>query len=242
MADSDAAPLVVFDLDGTLVDTAADLLGTLNVLLRREGLAAIPRSEVGMLVGAGARAMIERGLAVNGVAADGLRLDRLMADFLDHYGANIAAESRPYPGVLDALARFAAEGWRFAVCTNKHEGLSRRLLAELNLADRFAAVCGGDTFPVRKPDPAHLLGTVAAAGGRPGRAVMVGDSRADVEAARNAGIPVVAVGFGYTDRPIAEYGPDALIDHYDDLWSAVERVTRHWQETPRRPRAETAAA
>lgn len=224
MSDSPRPPLLVFDLDGTLVDTAADLMATLNALLRREGLSPLPMTAVGSLVGQGARAMLERGLRANGVEPGTEALNRLFDDFLQHYGANIAAESRPFPGVLDAMDRFAAAGWRLAVCTNKMESLSRRLIDELGLADRFAAICGGDTFTVRKPEAAHLIGTIAEAGGDPHRAVMVGDSRADILAAQNAGIPCVAVTFGYTDEPVATYAPDVIIDRFDDLWDAVHRV------------------
>ncbi len=226
MPSSDPQPLLVFDLDGTLVDTARDLMGTLNELMRREGLATLPLSDVGTFVGAGAMAMIERGLRANGVEPEAAQTKRLFADFLDHYGANIARESRPYPGVLAALDRFEAAGWGFAVCTNKVEVLSRRLMDELGLAPRFRAICGGDTFPTRKPDPRHLIATIEQAGGTPARTVMVGDSRSDIDAAKGAGVPVVAVTFGYTDVPVRELGPDLVIDHFDDLWDAVARLGR----------------
>jgi phosphoglycolate phosphatase len=217
-------PLLVFDLDGTLVDTAADLMATLNALLVREGHRPLPFSAVGSLVGQGARVMLERGLRANGVEVEEAVLARLFDDFLEHYGANIAAESRPFPGVLDAMDRFAAAGWRMAVCTNKMESLSRRLIGELGLTDRFHAICGGDTFTVRKPDPAHLIGTIAMAGGDPRRSVMIGDSRADILAARNAGVPVVAVTFGYSDVPVADFAPDRIIDDFAALWEAVHGV------------------
>lgn len=219
-------PLLVLDLDGTLVDTAGDLIATLNVVLQGEGLKPVAREDAGHLLGAGARAMIERGFQLNGVPLDERTLDRLFAKYIPLYTESIAVHSRPFPGVLEALDRFAAEGWRLAVCTNKLESLSLRLLDELGLTSRFAAVCGGDTFSVRKPEAAHLLGTVARAGGDPAKAVMVGDSRTDIDAARNAGLPVVAVTFGYTDRPVVEYAPDAVIDHFDLLYDAVIRLER----------------
>lgn len=215
------APLLVLDLDGTLVDTAEDLIATLNVVLTAEGLRPMTRADAGSLLGAGARAMIERGFRLNGAPLDTPKLDRLFADYLPLYSERIAEESRPFPGCVAALDRFAAAGWKLAVCTNKLEGLSRRLLDELALTSRFAAICGGDTFPVRKPDAGHLLGTIALAGGDPGRTVMVGDSATDVNAAKNARVPVVGVTFGYTDAPVATYDPDAVIDHFDDLWDAV---------------------
>ena len=219
------APLLVLDLDGTLVDTAADLIATLNVVLAAEGVRSMSRADAGSLLGAGARAMIERGFRLAGEPLDTPTLDRLFATYLPLYEARIAEESRPFPGAVAALDRFAGAGWKLAVCTNKLEGLSRRLLDELALGSRFAAICGGDTFPVRKPDAGHLIGTIALAGGDPARTVMVGDSGTDVNAARNAGVPVVGVTFGYTDAPVASYGPDAVIDHFDDLWDAIIAVT-----------------
>lgn len=218
-------PLLVFDLDGTLVDTADDLIATLNRILSDEGLATMTRADAGSLLGAGVRAMIERGFALDGTPLDAATLDRLFDRFIPLYADTIAVHSRPFDGVVAALDRFQAAGWRLAVCTNKLEGLSRRLLAELGLVERFAAVCGGDTFPVRKPDAAHLLGTIARAGGSRERAVMVGDSRTDIDAARNAEVPVVAVTFGYTDTPVTELGPDAVIDRFDQLFEAVAAVT-----------------
>ena len=218
------APLLVLDLDGTLVDTAEDLIATLNRILTGEGLTPVTRADAGALLGAGAKAMIERGYRLNEVELDTATLDRLFTSFIPLYGQAIAVHSRPFPGAVAALDRFQAAGWRLAICTNKLEGLSRRLLDELGLTSRFAAICGGDTFPVRKPEAAHLLGTIAAAGCRAERAVMVGDSATDINAARNAGVPVVAVTFGYTDRPVAEYAPDKVIDHFDLLFDAVGEV------------------
>jgi phosphoglycolate phosphatase len=215
------APLVVFDLDGTLVDTAEDLIATLNEILTGEGIRAMTRDDAGALLGAGAKAMIARGFALVGEPLAAERLDLLFDRFLPIYRANIAVRSRPFPGAVAALDRFEAAGFRLAVCTNKLEDLSRRLLAELDLLDRFAAVCGGDTFPVRKPEAAHLIGTIERAGGAPARTVMVGDSGTDVKAARNAGVPVVGVTFGYTDRPVETYDPDAVVAHFDDLFAAV---------------------
>ena len=218
------APLLVLDLDGTLVDTAADLIATLNIVLAGEGLRPMTRDDAGALLGAGARAMIERGFRLADTPLDTTTLDRLFAAYIPLYEARIAAESRPFPGAVEALDRFAAAGWRLAVCTNKLERLSRRLLDELGLTPRFAAICGGDTFAVRKPDAGHLLGTVERAGGDPARTVMVGDSATDVNAAKNAGVPVVGVTFGYTDAPVASFAPDRVIDHFDELWTAVAAI------------------
>jgi phosphoglycolate phosphatase len=215
------SPLLVFDLDGTMVDTATDLIAALNDTMAADGLAPIPVTEVGHLVGSGGRVMIERGLKFHGIEPASRDIDDLQARFVTHYGRAMPGSSQPYPGLLAAMDRFAAAGWQFAVCTNKTEALARRLLDALALSGRFAAICGGDTFAVRKPEAGHLLGTIARAGGDAGAAIMVGDSRADIEAAKNGGVPVVAVTFGYSDKPVAEYEPDAVIDHFDGLWDAV---------------------
>ncbi len=214
-------PLLVLDLDGTLVDTADDLIATLNRILADEGIRTMTRADAGALLGAGARAMIARGFALAETPLAEDRLDTLFARFIPLYSEAIAVHSRPFPGAVAALDRFAAAGWGLAVCTNKLEGLSVRLLDELGLASRFAAICGGDTFPTRKPDAGHLLGTIDRAGGARETSVMVGDSGTDVNAARNAGVPVVGVTFGYTDRPVESYRPDAVVDRFDDLFEAV---------------------
>jgi phosphoglycolate phosphatase len=219
------APLLIFDLDGTLLDTAPDLLGALNVVLAGEGLAPVGRSAVGRNFGHGARALLIEGFRQAGrdVAVD--RLDALTTRFIEIYAGRLAEETRPYPGLLAALDRLEPFGIRFAVCTNKREKLARPLLAALGLLDRFVAIVGGDTLSVRKPHPDHILGTVAAASGDPLAAVMVGDSDADISASKGAGVPVVGVTFGYSPQPIAELSPDALIDHFDDLDAALARIS-----------------
>ncbi|MDR3376848.1 MAG: phosphoglycolate phosphatase [Ancalomicrobiaceae bacterium] len=219
-------PLLVFDLDGTIVDTAGDLITSLNLVMAEEGLPAIPHAAVSTIVGAGARAMIERGLAYLGEDPASRDVSDLMARFIVHYSRVMPVDSRPYPGLNATLDRFEAAGWRFAVCTNKPEALSFQLLGALGIAPRLAAICGGDTFPVRKPDARHLLGTIAAAGGDPANTIMVGDSHNDIDVARNAQVPVIAVSFGYADRPVEEFAPDAVIDRLDDLWDAVARLRR----------------
>jgi phosphoglycolate phosphatase len=218
------APILVFDLDGTLADTARDLIATLNVLLAREGLPQVAPEAARVLVGAGARALIERGFSANGAPPPPERVDPLVRDFLEHYEAHIADESVLFPGALAALDRFAGAGFRLAVCTNKPEPLARLLLEKLGAADRFAAICGRGTFPMHKPDPDVLHLTIEAAGGDPRRAVMVGDSRTDIDTAKAAGAPVVAVDFGYTDIPVAQLSPDRVISHFDELWAATEAI------------------
>src|SRR6266702_4377131 len=190
------APTVVFDLDGTLVDSAPDLVATLNVIFAREGLPPVAYDTARNLVGGGARSMIERSLA---------------------------AQERNLDAALDQLA---AGGCRFAVCTNKLEWLSVRLLDALGLSNRFAAICGADTFGLQKPHPDLLRRTIARAGGEPGHAVMVGDSISDIATARAAGVPVVAVDHGYTETPVSELGPDRVISTFAELPSAVFDLLR----------------
>ncbi|HEY2051282.1 MAG TPA: phosphoglycolate phosphatase [Caulobacteraceae bacterium] len=215
---------IVFDLDGTLVETAPDLLGTLNVLLAREGITPLPMDEARSLIGQGAKALLTRGFAAAGQPLEGPQLSRLFDDFIDHYLAHIADESRPFDGVLQALDRLESEGAGLAVCTNKRTDLSLALLRELGLADRFSAIVGADAAPAPKPDPRHLTTAIERAGGRADRAVMVGDSASDARAARNAGVPLVLVSFGYTDIPAADLQPDILIDHFDALPDACARL------------------
>ena len=210
-------PIVVFDLDGTLVDTAPDLLASLNHCLELAGLVRAEPAALRRFVGMGGRVMIERAFAAQRRALDEARLDELQAAFLDHYRGGMPGQSRPYPGVAGALDRFEAAGYAAAVCTNKYESLSTALIDALGLSRRFTAICGADTFAFRKPDPRHLTETIAKAGGDPARALMVGDSRTDIDTAKAAGIPVVAVDFGYTDRHVREFEPSRIISHFDEL-------------------------
>jgi phosphoglycolate phosphatase len=218
------ARIVVFDLDGTLVDTAPDLINALNFVLDREGLPPVPLHSARNMIGAGARRLIERGLELDGRAASTQDITRLTSDFIDYYAAHIADVSRPFEGLERALDDLSAGGYRFAVCTNKLEWLSKLLLDRLGLSFRFSAICGADTFGVSKPDPAILQQTVARAGGRRSSAIMVGDAGPDIGVARRAGIPVIGVEFGYTEVPIADLKPDRLISHMRELPAAVESL------------------
>lgn len=210
-------PIIVFDLDGTLIDTAPDLLDSLNHSLAAGGLATAAPGELKGFVGFGGKVMIEKAYAAQNrqLAAD--EHDRLYALFVEHYEAAMPGRSLPYPGVLDALDRFEAAGFTMAVCTNKFEAMAIRLLTALGIAHRFAAITGQDTFAFRKPDPRHLLETIARAEGDRDNAIMVGDSRTDIDTAKAAGIPVVAVDFGYTDRHVREFEPSRIISHFDEL-------------------------
>ena len=212
---------VVFDLDGTLVDTAPDLIGTLNVIFTQHGLQAVPLESSRPLIGGGARVMIERALVAEGRNPSSADVDALYAPFVEHYAEHIADQSRPYPQVEMALDYLAGDGHRLAVCTNKLEWLSKRLLDTLHLAGPFAAICGQDTFGVQKPDPEIFRRTVRRAGGDPQRAVMVGDSVTDIRTARAARAPVIAVDFGYTDVPVATLGPDRVISSFAALPQAI---------------------
>lgn len=215
---------VVFDLDGTLIDTAPDLVRCTNHVLLSKGLPAVAPEVVRAAISHGARAMIHEGLQSHGISETPAELDRLYRLFLDHYAETIAHESRPFPGLLATLDRLDQQGATLAVCTNKREGNSLKLLELLGLRQRFAAIAGIDTFAVCKPHPDHLLLTIERAGGDRSRAVMVGDSATDIDTAKAAKIPVIAVSFGYTPVHVRELGPDAVIDHYDEFEGAMRRV------------------
>lgn len=212
---------LVFDLDGTLAETAPDIMATLNYLLVLEGLEALPVSAARNLVGAGARALLERGFRAAGKPLGETKLEELFQAFLVHYLDHVADLSFLFPGVEPALKILAGEGFNLAICTNKPEAHSLALVKQLGVLPMFAAVSGRETFPFCKPDPRHLTETIRAAGGDASRAIMIGDSRTDVDTARAAGIPVIGVTFGYTDVPMAELKPDIIIGHFDELTGAV---------------------
>lgn len=217
MPHHDTAPLVIFDLDGTLVDTSPDLVASLNHTIAPEGLAPVTYEDLTHLVGQGVHMMIQRAYAMHGRPLDEATRERLFDRFMAFYLQTMPGGSRPYPGLVEALDRLRAAGMKLAVCTNKVERLTFPLLEKLGLKDRFAAITGGDTFPFRKPDARHILGTVEKAAGAPARSVMVGDSVNDIAAAKNAAIPSIAVPFGYSDVPIETLGPDRVIAHFDEL-------------------------
>ena len=228
---------IVFDLDGTLIDTAPDLIDTLDLILAQQGLPRIPYETARKLIGGGSRAMLERALAEEGRPVTKVEMEQIYAAYIEHYAGHIADRSRPYPQLEATLDRLAAEGHRLAVCTNKLEWLSRKLLDTLNLGRRFAAICGPDTFGVMKPDPEMFRQTVRRAGGEPTAALMIGDSGTDISTARAAGVPVIAVDFGYTEVPIATLQPDRIISRYDELPAAIAAV----MATPRHQGRATAA-
>ncbi|WP_114952587.1 phosphoglycolate phosphatase [Sphingosinicella terrae] len=213
--------VVAFDLDGTLVDSASDLAAALNHTLARLGRPLVPTERVRHLIGHGARALLRRGLAASGESPEAL-VDEGFPIFLDYYADHLCVGSRLYPGLQPALERIEACGARLALCTNKPERMARLLLEALGLGSRFAAIVGGDSLPVRKPDPAPLRAAIEASGG--GRAAFVGDSIIDADTARAAGLTFVAVSFGYSDRPAVELGADAVIDSLALLPETLERL------------------
>ena len=223
-----AGATVVFDLDGTLVESAPDLVATLNVLLAQEGASPLPLSEARNMIGQGARALLAKGFAAEGIVVEEPRLSALFERFIAHSREHIADASYVVPGVEAALDMLQGAGATLAVCTNKRTDLSLSLLSELGLIDRFAAIIGPDSAGAAKPDPHHLLYAIEHAGGRADRAVMVGDSSSDALAAQAAGVPLVLVTFGYTPVPVTELGADVLIDHFDELTAACARLSQAW--------------
>ncbi|MBI1187943.1 MAG: HAD hydrolase-like protein [Alphaproteobacteria bacterium] len=219
-----AGAVIAFDLDGTLVDTAPDLVRALNQTLELEGLAPVSVAAVRRIVGHGARAMIAQAATLTGVRFSDERLDALTLRFVDFYRADIAGQSRPFPGAAETLRALRDAGATLAVCTNKRTALSEALLHALGLADWFAAIVGADAATARKPDPRHLIETVTRAGGAIARAVMIGDSSTDVGAARGAGAPIVLVSFGYLDAPAEELGADMVVDSFSEIEGAARRL------------------
>lgn len=217
---------IVFDLDGTLVDTAPDLTAALNAVMRAKGRREVPLDEVRHMVGRGARVLIERAMEATGEPASADAITDLMQHFLVHYEANIALLSRPFERAEAVVRRLAERGRRLGICTNKPEALSLKLMNELKLRALFPVILGADSRPYRKPDPRHLLDTISALGGNPASAVLVGDSETDVKTARAANVPVVVVSFGYTEIPPRELGADAVIDHFDALEQALNSLVR----------------
>lgn len=215
---------VIFDLDGTLVDTAPDLMRATNHVLATLGRRPITMAEVRSFVGHGARALIAMGCEATGEPVQPRAVETLYQEFVIYYAANIAAESKPYPGLTGLLDRCKAGGIHLGVCTNKLESLSVRLLTALGLNSYFGAIVGPDTIGIAKPDARPYFETLRRLGAPNARSLLVGDSETDILTARAAGVPVIAVPFGYTPRPVAEFGPDRMISHFDEAWEAIEEL------------------
>mgnify|MGYP001801113472 CR=1 FL=1 len=216
---------IVFDLDGTLVETAPDLLGALNHTLGRAGLAPVELSVIHIMIGDGAKAMIAMGFGFHGQSVDDIAMEDHWNVFIAHYRDNVVVDSFLYDGVVEAMEALDAEGATLAVCTNKQQVLAERVLTEIGIADRFAAIVGADSVPNRKPDPGHIVEAVIRSGGDPSRAVMIGDSRTDEKAARNAGLPFLFVPFGYEAAPADEIDAVAIVHHYSELLRSVMAAT-----------------
>ncbi len=214
---------LIFDLDGTLVDTAPDLLHATNHALSLIERAPVTMAQLRTYVGHGAMNLIELGVKATGKPVDKKTLLRLHAAFMEYYADNIAVSSVMFDGLKELLQKSTSRGLKLGVCTNKVERLSLKLLSELGISDLFGSVVGGDTLPVMKPDPAPLNEAVRRLGVDPSRSLMFGDSVTDIRTAQNAGIPVIAVTFGYTDKHVSTFGPTHTIDHYDEAWPIVER-------------------
>jgi len=215
---------LVFDLDGTLVDTAPDLIAATNHVLEYVRVPPVDVNNLRPWIGQGAKYMIEMAIGPAHANLTDEERDRLLERYLAFYAENIAEASQPFEGAVAALEHFQAAGARLAVCTNKMERMSKSLLAELDLARYFAVIAGRDTFDAFKPNPKHLLDTIRTAGGDAERAIMIGDTGVDIATARAARVPVIAVSFGYTDTPVHEFSPDAVIDHYRDLEPAIKAL------------------
>lgn len=213
---------VLFDLDGTLVDSAPDLIGTLNRLLVEEGLPPVEMEAASTLIGSGARALLVHGFEAAGADVERARSEALFERFLVDYAGHIADGSRAFEGVVDTLERLKARGAALAVATNKRSDLSELLLEKLRLRHHFAAVVGPDRVSARKPSGAHLVEAVRTAGGDPARAIMVGDAAPDAQAARDAGMACILTTFGYTPVPVEDLGGDVLIDAFEDVEEAID--------------------
>lgn len=223
---------LVFDLDGTLVDTAPDLAASTNHVMAELGLLPVAEGDIRPFVGHGALAMVERAAAAQGRIMDQQELYDLFDVFIAHYTANISANSLPYEGVIAALETFRSRGATLAVCTNKIEAHARALLDDLDMTRFFSALTGRDSLSVFKPDPGHLTGTIALAGGTASRAIMIGDSETDIKTAQAADVPVVAVDFGYSIEPVASFAPDVVISHWRDLERTADQIIARRSAVP----------
>jgi phosphoglycolate phosphatase len=219
------ARVIVFDLDGTLADTADDLVATVNALLARDNLAPIANADLRRMVGAGARALLTRAYGAHNITLSAARLEDLFHAFLHYYNEHICVHSQLFAGVIPALDQFEQQGWKLAICTNKIQHSSILLLEALGIKERMSFICGQNTFAYCKPDPRTLLDTIAACGAEPSGAIMVGDSRTDIETAHAAGVPVIAVSFGYSDVDVRSLNPSHTIDHFDELWNTAKKIS-----------------
>ncbi len=213
---------LIFDLDGTLVETAPDLLAATNHVLSSVERPTISAVMLRQFVGHGAMDLLRRAMLATGGLAGDAEMKRLHTELLKFYGENVARQSTVFPGLLTLLDKSKARGLRMGVCTNKVENLSNKLLVEIGLASYFDAVVGGDTLPIMKPDPAPYNEVARRLGVDAKRTIMFGDSGTDIKTAQNAGVPVIAVSFGYTDQHVSHFKPSHVIDHYDEAWPILQ--------------------
>jgi phosphoglycolate phosphatase len=214
--------LLVFDLDGTLVDSVPDLTTTLNKVLRERGYAPLTRAEVAPMVGDGVPALVARGFAARG--GDAAEAAEALPRYIQIYEANATVLTRPYPGVRDTLEELRRRGYRTAVCTNKLQQATMAVLKGLDLAELFDGVAGGDRYPVRKPDPGHLFGLIGELDGRAVQAAMIGDSENDAAVARAAAVPLVLMRYGYARAAPETLGAAAVLDYFAELPATLERL------------------
>lgn len=218
------SPIAIFDLDGTLADTAPDLMVALNHAVELVGFSPLTRDDIGHLTGHGSLAMIDRAIALNNASPDETVRTQLQKRFLDFYVANICKKTRLFGGAEALLEALGAQGFVLAVCTNKPEAMARQLLGELGLAEMFAAVTGGDSFDYRKPDGRHIARTIELAGGDPAHAIMIGDTITDVKAARAAGIAIGVVDFGYSETSVETLKADAVISNFHGAEQTIKTL------------------
>mgnify|MGYP001796634958 CR=1 FL=1 len=214
---ADTTPTAIFDLDGSLAHTGPDLVAALNHAIATLDLPPVALDQMNVFLGQGAVPMIERALDHFGVVVNDSERQNLLDRFLQYYQDTMPGETRLFDGVEALMNEMESHGWLLCICTNKRQDMADRLLDRMGLSARFSAICGGDAFEFKKPDGRHLIETVKKAGGSPSNAVMFGDSIADVNGAKDARIPVVGVTFGYTNTPMAQLGPDMMIDSFRDL-------------------------
>lgn len=219
----------IFDLDGTLADTSADLLAAANVVLSSRDMPLLDPVADRVVAGRGGKSMLRRSLELAGRPLDGYEeielVDALYPPLLEAYGASLAVHTTLFDGVQDALETLLSDGWLLGVCTNKPEHLAVPLLRILGVDDLFGAILGADTLAVRKPDPTHVIETAHRIGATAERSVMIGDTATDLNAARAASIPCVLTRFGFAAEPIEQLSPDAIIDHFDDLVHVLEQLS-----------------
>ncbi len=216
---------VIYDLDGTLIDSAQDMRVAVSNVLADHGLPPVSDEDVRIFMGQGSKITMGKAFAKHGRSLDDAALSAVTREFVRYYEADPVSHTTAFDGVAEVVARFARLGLKQGVCTNKFEKPSRMILEHLKLMPPISDVAGADTFPVRKPDPKHILLLVERMGGDPGRAVMIGDSIHDVQAAHAAGLPAVLVSWGYTARPASELGAEAVIERFDALPDTLSQLS-----------------